>query len=453
MAHQRKQSQDELFTDLIRDVDNEQACIGLTFKSTEFYRSIIGSLNIDCFTDPKTIACFKALQVLADSKGVPSTQSVKAKATTFNTKVSVAEISQWKFLAGEIQDPTATIEILHEYRRRRQTVNLLQSKAIETIENGNGESLQIIASIEKQLSEIKTATVKTANNGDEYFEILSDVANIQSGSQKPFVSLNLQKLDAEFSGGYQYGTLNIIGARPGTGKTAITMWWLRAWHQSGIKAGFVSLEMTPKQIAYREYAMETGIPYHRIMAGMVTPTERQTLVDTAYRLKENRFTRVCVGNCDSSKLRSIIMDMYFNSDCRVIVIDYLQRMRFEGKDNLVNIMGSAVNDLKALAVQYNICIVLLSQLSRESEKEKEPKIWHLRNSGMIEEAADTITLLHRPDMYGDDSPDIIRFLIEKNRMGQSNTDIHIYCNLSQNQFNDFAPQHQQKGVDLDSAPY
>lgn len=453
MEHPSKEKRNELFTDLIRDVDNEQACIGLAFKSTEFYRAIIGSLGVDCFTDNKTIACFKALQSLADHKGTPSTQSVKAKASALNVKVSVAEISQWRFLAGEIQDPTATIELLHEYRRRRQTVELLQSKAIETLENASGESMEIIASIEKKLLEIKTASVKNSGTGDEYFEILSDLVNIQSGSQKPFVSLNLQKLDVEFSGGYQYGTLNVIGARPGTGKTAITMWWLKNWHQSGIKAGFVSLEMTPKQIAYREYAMETGIPYHRIMSGAVDQDERQMLINAAYRLKENRFARVCIGNCDSSKLRSVIMDMYFNSDCRVIVIDYLQRMRFEGKDNLVNIMGSAVNDLKALAVQYNICIVLLSQLSRESEKEKEPKVWHLRNSGMIEEAADTITLLHRPDMYNDENPNVLRFLIEKNRMGNSNTDVHIYCDLSQNQFNDFAPNQHAQGMGMGTASF
>ncbi len=451
-----KANREGVYSPLLSDSDNEQACVGMALQSVEFFRMVITHLTEACFTQPKALACFRALVSLSDYKGVPPPQAVKTKASEFGVVVGVAEIAQWRLLAGDISDPASMIDILHELRRKRQVVELLQDKAVEVIGSASSQSLDVISEVEKGLNQIKTMKAKNLREGEEYFEIIGDISNIQSGKEQPFVSLGLRKLDNSFSGGFQYGTLNVIGARPGTGKTAITMWWLTNWHRDGLKAGFVSLEMTPKQIAYREYSMHTGIPYHRIMSGDVTPEEKSRLMDTAHNLKKSRFERICVGGCDISHLRSIIADMHFNRGVKIIVIDYLQRMRFEGKDNLVNLMGSAINEIKALAVQYNLCIVLLSQLSRESEKEKggEPKVWHLRNSGMIEEAADTITLLHRPDMYQVEQTGVIRFLIDKNRNGSAGLDVHIHCDLANNVFNEEIPYgFRANGMGVDAPPY
>jgi replicative DNA helicase len=223
------------------------------------------------------------------------------------------------------------------------------------------------------------------------------------------------------------------------------MWVAATLQKRGTKCGFVSMEMTRAQMNRRELSIETDIHYQRLKSGHINDKERDLLVNAAYKIENNSFVREYTGAIDLFRLRGVLSKMRFESECELVVIDYLQIMKTdESKGSKANALGEIVNELKALAVRLDICIVLLCQINRESVKtdNKEPKIYHLKDSGSIEEAADTVILLHRPEVYDSEARDEngvsfrnrIGYHIEKNRDGDAQIVVYGYCNMGTNQF-------------------
>lgn len=230
-------------------------------------------------------------------------------------------------------------------------------------------------------------------------------------------------------------TLNIIGARPSMGKTAFGLNIAEfAAVREKIPVAFFSLEMSTEEVILRLLASQSEIELSWLKAGILTKDDWKRLGKAVLDL-----SGADVYIDDSPVLTP--MDVYSKlyklinmpsaggqrNDVKLVFIDYLQLMsgdkgkRFESKNIEITEISRT---LKAISKEFDVAVVALSQLSRASEKRKgkdiKPKLSDLRESGAIEQDADLVMFIHRPEYYDRDNEDLKRkaeIIIAKQRNG------------------------------------
>jgi replicative DNA helicase len=210
--------------------------------------------------------------------------------------------------------------------------------------------------------------------------------------------------------GWQDGDLVIIAARPSMGKTAYVLTTARnaALHQDPemqTKVAIFSLEMSNQSLVQRLLTMEGRINAQSARSGQLNDDEFKRLIDAAGRLfTANIFVDDTPG-LSLMELRTKSRRLKSEHDIGLIVVDYLQLMTASGKDfgTREQEIASISRGLKALAKELNVPVVALSQLSRAVEQrggDKRPQLSDLRESGSIEQDADVVCFLYRPEYYG-----------------------------------------------------
>ncbi len=220
------------------------------------------------------------------------------------------------------------------------------------------------------------------------------------------------------------GDLIIVGGRPGMGKTSFCMNVATNVAKASKKAVCVfSLEMSNEQLVSRMLSSEAMVDSTRLRAGELTPDDWSKLAHAASALSEcdiyiDDTTGITVTGM-KAKLRRI-------PNLGLVIIDYLQLMQSDRRiDNRVQEVGEISRNLKILAKELGVPLMVCAQLSRgpESRNDKRPLMSDLRDSGAIEQDADVILFLFR-DEYYDKTPDkanIAECIIAKNRHGSSGT--------------------------------
>ena len=200
--------------------------------------------------------------------------------------------------------------------------------------------------------------------------------------------------------GWQDGELIILAARPGMGKTALALNFLHDAAARGFNGKFFSLEMPNEQIFARLAAMEKGVTASRIMNPIGMSEE-----DWAAFLDAAGIIERLPLDVDDSKRTYIDISRQIRRDVaqgtKLVIIDYLQLIQGDRRENRTQEISAISNDLKRLAVELRVPIICLSQLSRavESRSDKRPMLSDLRESGSIEQDADVVLFLYRDDYY------------------------------------------------------
>lgn len=229
--------------------------------------------------------------------------------------------------------------------------------------------------------------------------------------------------------GWQHSDLLILAARPSMGKTAFVLTMARNMAvEHNVPVAFFSLEMSSLQLVKRLMISETGLDAEKIKGG-------KKLADYEWKQMEMRLRQLSKAplyiddtpSLSIYEFRSKARRLVANSGVKMIIIDYLQLMT--GPPELAGMREQEVSaisrSLKAIAKELNIPILALSQLSRAVETRggaKRPQLSDLRESGAIEQDADIVMFIHRPDYYGltDDNPamkGITDIIIAKHRNG------------------------------------
>ncbi len=225
------------------------------------------------------------------------------------------------------------------------------------------------------------------------------------------------KLD-EVTAGWKAGEMIVLAARPGMGKTALALTFARraleqrydeasdAWKKPGHAVGMFSLEMTNEQLMLRLLASYGSESLGRIRAGDLDEHAMQKLRLVAADMREWPLYLDDSSFLTINQLRGKARRMKDRFGIEMLVIDYLQLLRSESaqaKDNRQNEVAEISRGIKALAKELSIPIIILAQLNRKSEEARqEPALHNLRESGAIEQDADVVMLLHRPDPEKDE---------------------------------------------------
>jgi len=213
----------------------------------------------------------------------------------------------------------------------------------------------------------------------------------------------------DWTAGWQNGDLVIIAARPSMGKTAYVLTTARnaALHQNEklrTKVAIFSLEMSNQSLVQRLLTMEGRINAQTARSGQLEDEDFKRLIDAAGRLfTANIFVDDTPG-LSIMELRTKARRLKSEHDIGLIVVDYLQLMTATGDfGTREQEIASISRGLKALAKELDVPVIALSQLSRAVEQrggDKRPQLSDLRESGSIEQDADVVCFLYRPEYYG-----------------------------------------------------
>jgi len=263
--------------------------------------------------------------------------------------------------------------------------------------------------LKKNYDDIGTVLAKTITRIDELRNKKEDISGVPSG----FPTLD------RVTYGWQPTDLIILAARPSVGKTAFALNLARnaALHPTKPTAvGFFSLEMSSSQLVQRILSAESDILLEKISRGKLEDYEMQQL----YSKGVNRLSQANIFIDDTAALnifefRAKARRLVNKHNVGLIIIDYLQLMSGSGdrNTNREQEISTISRSLKALAKELQIPIIALSQLSRAVESRKEskvPQLSDLRESGAIEQDADMVMFIYRPEYYE----------INTNEMGDSN---------------------------------
>jgi replicative DNA helicase len=201
-------------------------------------------------------------------------------------------------------------------------------------------------------------------------------------------------------GGLQPSDLFVIAADSSQGKSSLALNMAENAAKSGYPCAYYSLEMTAGQLFARILATETGLPSNVLNTRPLTDEQLSRYQSASASVSQLPlyFDERSTSSLDG--ILSSIRTMVFRHHIKVAVVDYLQILNVNQKNvNKEQAMADAARRCKNLAKELNICIVLLSQLSRDRDN-PQPTMARLRDSGQIAEAADVVLLIYRPEVYG-----------------------------------------------------
>jgi replicative DNA helicase len=271
---------------------------------------------------------------------------------------------------------------------------------------GTNDAFDILDQAERKIFEITESHLTQSYQGMDRAvrDALEYIEAIHSQTQQKFsVPSGYYELD-EILGGFQKSDLVIIAARPSMGKTALALSLARnAAVDHDIPVGIFSLEMSTMQLIIRLLCAEGKLNAHLVRTGKLPHAEGVKLSKNAHKLIE---APIYVDDSPAQtvlEIRAKARRLKVEKNVGMIIIDYLQLMQGHAKaESREREISHISRSLKSLAKELNIPVIALSQLNRavETRTDKRPQLSDLRESGSIEQDADVVIFLNRPEYYG-----------------------------------------------------
>lgn len=308
----------------------------------------------------------------------------------------------------EMAPTTENIEthsrIIQEKYLKRQLINI-SGQILAKSYDDTTDALEEIDNAENQIFQL--AQQRFQKGYEKIDKVAKDAINlIQSMIHRDNKGLSgipsgYSEIDFNYTGGFQNSDLIIIAARPSMGKTAFALSMARNIAiDYNIPVAFFSIEMSAIQLVMRLIAAESKTSSNNLRTGKISQNEFFRVVKSMDKLKSAPIF------IDDSPMLSILelrakARRLVNEGIRIIFVDYLQLMKSpkaESREREISIISQS---LKQLAKELNIPVIALAQLNRsvEARTDKRPLLSDLRESGSIEQDADVVIFIHRPDKY------------------------------------------------------
>ena len=392
-------------------VDIEEAVLGALMLEKDALTAVIDILKPECFYKDSHQEIFTAIQLLflrgetIDILTVTHALKKSGKLEIVGGAYYISQLTQRIASAANVEFHARII--LQKYIQR-ELIRISGETIREAYEDTN-DVLTLLDNAEKNLFAVAEGNLR--RNFEAVPAILKKaVAEIEAASRKPEgltgVPSGFTELD-RVTNGWQKSDLIIIAARPGMGKTAFVLSMARnAAVMFNKPVAFFSLEMSSLQLVNRLISSEAEIPSDKIRKGQLANHEWEQL-----NLRIKKLSQAPIYMDDTPAL-SIFE---FRAKCRrlvaekkveCIIIDYLQLM-VAGTENKTGNREQEISmisrSLKAVAKELSVPVIALSQLSRAVEtrgSSKKPQLSDLRESGAIEQDADMVMFIYRPEYYG-----------------------------------------------------
>ena len=296
---------------------------------------------------------------------------------------------------------------------------------VDQVQDRKGKSADEI--LDKAQSMINALAERRVRNEPRMIrEVLADFIDSvaqRAGGLETAISTGIESIDRLLNGGMRPGQLVIVAGRPSMGKTALTT-DIGLNMSSAVSVLNFSMEMESQEIAARALANRGRVSLAHLM-GRISDTDTDTwnrVTHGSIVLDELRFAIDDTAAISLLELRMKAKTWKRRHGLDVIIVDYLGLMTGGDGDKRHEQIGSYSRGLKALAKEMGVVVIALAQLNRKVEErpDRRPMLSDLRDSGEIEQDADIVMLVHRPEMYEPENHELKGFaevLVRKHRSG------------------------------------
>ena len=298
---------------------------------------------------------------------------------------------------------------------------------LDEIQSGEQNAQLLLDSAEQKIYDIRQGRNISGlvSLADAVLEAYDRLGKISGEDREKYIGAKtgFTQLD-NITSGLNKSDLIIIAARPGMGKTSFAMNIAKNVAKSGEKDVVIfNLEMSKEQLATRMLSTEARVASKSLRNGRI-PTDQWTRLATAAGYLS--ILPMFIDDTASMTVQQIKSKLRRVKNLGLIIIDYLQLMDSNShSDNRVTVISEITRQLKIMAKELNVPVILLSQLSRavESRNDKRPMLSDLRESGSIEQDADIVLFLYRDAYYNKDNQqqNVSECIIAKNRHGETGT--------------------------------
>lgn len=378
---------------------------------------IRGIVSRNDFLDETYGEIFYAASTLADRNDPIDPVSIRQIARHDGVELSNNLILQ-------LMECTPTVEYCAEYARRvaeDAQIRRIKELASRIQDDSNSSPDELLTAFQRELQVIQDGNYQRGllAPADTLRRFSKHVVEAGEGHTN-FVSSGFHRLDQILGGGFIRGGLYIIGARPAVGKSTFA---INLADNINGNCLFVSLEMTQEQITSKRVSRCTGISSAKLLSGMVNEKDWESIAEANSTLYENG---VFYNNSPNLSVQQIQMLAQNVPELQAVIIDYLGLIQASNRKSQIYERVSQISrDLKCMAISLNVPVICLCQLSRtvETRLDKRPLMSDLRDSGSIEQDADSVIFLYRPDYYtggpADGQPSFVQLDVAKNRHGRT----------------------------------
>lgn len=394
---------------------------------------VVSAINQDCFSSEGRKAMWNGI-VAEFNKGtsvagfVAFAQMPKEVQAEYNAFVERAG-SRAVSSASTKDQAVSHISVLRSAAARRRAYNA--GLALLQISNGNDDESEVYSRATEAVAAIEDKAVKEEYTiGEVFNEIAEQVQErkkMYDAGKKTSVATGFPNLDNVIDGGFKRGNLVVVAARPSIGKTALAIQLMRNAATDGNKCVFFSIEMMREEIGNRMLYSTERISSFQIWTGSMDWQEFEAAVADMGRLP-------ILVNDHARNLSELVTRMTVlarQGKCDIAFVDYLGLINpSDRRIPLYQQIAEVTGTMKVTAKKLGIPVVLLCQLNRDAANpETDPDLYHLRDSGSIEQDADIVLMLRR---RGDD----LNILVRKNRHGESNLRITLETNETRTNYRD-----------------
>jgi replicative DNA helicase len=411
------------------DHEAERTVLGAILLDHESLFRVLDSLKPEHFDLPAHRILYESCETLAQKSQVPTLVALNNHLDEQGLLEKVGGIGY----VAALPDTTPTAahiehhaRIVREKALARGLIRTCEEIAAKGYEGGT-EIRTLIDEAEHRVLQVAMGNVEVGFSGvrDELQSTFDYIERLQRG-EITGVQTGFEDFD-RLTGGMSGGDLVILAARPSIGKTALALNIARnnAVDYGGCVAVF-SLEMTKRQLILRMLMGEAGIDLSRFRNGYLGDRDWPKLTRAADVLSDARVFIDDSGSVTVTDIAAKARRLHREHKLTLIVIDYVQLIQsWRGAERREQEIAETTRSLKLLAKDLDLPILLLSQLNRgpELRPNKRPLLADLRESGAIEQDADTVMFIYRDDYYNEDSgePGIAELIISKQRNGPTGT--------------------------------
>ncbi|MGJ8666622.1 MAG: replicative DNA helicase [Patiriisocius sp.] len=390
-------------------IDLEEVVLGAMMIDKKGVDEVIDILNPDVFYKEAHQHIFEAIHTLFVNSEPVDLLTVSAQLKRSQTLEKAGGEFYLIQLTQKVSS-SAHIEfhariILQKYIQR--SLIKISNEIIEESYDETTDVFDLLDTAESKLYDITQGNIKRSSETAQDLVIqakkkIEEIANQEGLSGVPSGFDLVDKLTS----GWQPSDLIIIAARPGMGKTALTLSMARNMAvQHNIPVAFFSCEMSSVQLITRLISSETGLSSEKLRTGNLEKHEWEQLNVKVKGLEKAPLFIDDTPSLSIFDLRAKARRLASQHGIKMIMIDYLQLMTAGGNKNGGNReqeISTISRNLKALAKELNVPVIALSQLSRAVETRggsKRPLLSDLRESGAIEQDADIVSFIYRPEYY------------------------------------------------------
>lgn len=387
------------------DADAERAAVASFIASPRAQRSL-GKVQPDDFHTPYAADCVAALQALkAAGKTIDLvtlndalTRQGKSDAILWAADVTTTAWTP----AAQIDD---FLEIIKGASMRRKLYTLCKATE-DAVSDFNADPVKVLADMRTTLQMASAASQgmeqKDCTAGAVAVKAFTALQSLMAGEVQG-LKTGIARID-EMLGGIFPGELIVIGARPGTGKTAIGMDFARRFCEAGNAGLVASLEMTDTQLMNRMLASAALVDAKKLRTGKGLTDDDFDRLSGALSTISAQKLWISENVRTVTNLRDEIVTAREKfGHLEFVLVDYLQLMSSEGRsENRTQEVGKISRELKMLAKEQHVAMILISQLNRGMGER--PAVSNLRESGQIEQDANMILLLYSPERAEDVRP-------------------------------------------------